>query len=178
MTCSHRQIIPWQFMKLKTRFILLGSLTEAPVLGILRSSMDTGSRKTDASSGETNASCTWFKALPTLPLLLLPTLALFSIPPVHPIELELFLQFLAERKFHYGWAGITAGARRKEILEVVAHLWYSWTKESFPSRAWKGRNKPSDFLSYLLEADPQVQIPLLYCSWGILCICLHFVLKP
>lgn len=73
--------------------------------------MDTGNRN---SSGKRNSSCTGFSALPTLPLLLLPTVALFSIPPVHPTKPELFLQFLAEREFYYGWAGITAGAMNSD----------------------------------------------------------------
>lgn len=163
-------------MKLNTRFILLGHLTEAPMLGILRSSMDTGNRKTEASSGERNASCTWFNALPTLSLPLLPTVALFFIPPVHLTELELILQFLAEREFHDGWVGITAGAIRRVILEVSTLLWYSWKKESFPRRTWKGRNKPTGLLSYLLETDSHLQLHLLYYSWRTLCICLHFIL--
>lgn len=138
--------------------------------------MDTENRKTEASPGERNASCTWFNTLPTLPLFLLPTVALFSIPSVHLTEMELFLQFLEEMECHYGWAGIRAGAIRKETLGVSELLWYSWTKESFPRRTWKGRNKPTSLLSYLLETDSHLQLHLLYYSWRTLCICLHFIL--
>lgn len=83
---------------------------------------------------------------------------------MHPAELGLFLQCLAGRNSHYGWAGIIAGAIRKLILEVAAHLQYSSTKENFPSRSWEGRNKLTGLPSYLLESDPQLQLTLLFYS--------------
>lgn len=55
-------------------------------------------------------------------------------------------------------------------------LWYLWTKENFPRRTWKGRNKPTELLSYLLDIDSHLQLRLLYYSSRTPCICLHFIL--
>lgn len=157
-------------MKLKTRFILLVHLIEAPVLGIFevqhghRKLKDRGFFKREKCPLHM-IQCTYHSA----------TTSLFSTPPVHPTELDLLL-FLAEREFQYGWAGITLGAIRKVILEVAAFLWYSWTKESFPTRTWNWRNKPTSSLSYLLETDSHLQLCLLYYRWRTLCIFLHFIL--
>jgi len=76
--------------------------------------MDTVNRETEASLGGRNPSHTQFNVLPIV--------ALSFLPLVHPAVLGLFLQFLAGRKSHYDWAGITAGAIRKVILEVATLL--------------------------------------------------------
>lgn len=126
--------------------------------------MDTVNGETEVSSGRRNPSHTPSNILPTLSLILLPTVALLSLPPAHPAELELFLQLLAGRKSLYDWTGITAGAIRKVILEVAALLWYPSTKNNFPLRTRKGRKKVTGLLSYLLEPDPQLQLIFLYDS--------------
>lgn len=96
MAYSCGQVITWELMKLKSIFISItfGYLTEAAVLGNLRYSIAQHGhgqqRDTEASSGERDPSCTKFNVLPTLPLILLPTVALFFAQLLHPTQLGLF----------------------------------------------------------------------------------------